>query len=352
MDFAATFDAASARFHSAFATGGTTADYLIGGRPVRVRVAGAALAEEIDLPLRHLRVAAGAAPEMTFDMWDEAATGIEAVMGSPLEDIRPFGNFTISDDRRYLGEQRPSGALWFDRDTRRGVGSIKFMSRRMLDERARPFHRLLALWLGDHGIQFVHSGLIARRSPDGAMRGVLFVGVSGSGKTTSSISCFRSGLSYLGDDAVGLEQAGSGFIGHSFYGSCLVDTGHIQRFPDLQARSLPPRNDFERKAVVYLTPIDETRMAPKVTISAVVLPRIVDRADTGVRPATRGQALLMMAPSSIMSLPIVGHDAMDRLVSLIENVPSYWLELGRDVDQIPGAVNGLLDHLETAGETR
>jgi len=351
MDFASTFRAASERFDMAFARSGLTAHYSVGGHPVRVRVAGMALAEEVDLPLRHLRTTPGAEPEMTVDLWDEGETGIEAVMGAPLDEIRPFGNFTISDDRRYLGEQRPSGALWYDRQTNRVVGSVKHMARRMLDERARPFHRFLALWLGEHGIQFVHSGLIARRSRDGTMKGVLFVGVSGSGKTTSSISCFRSGLSYLGDDAVGLEETGGGFVGHSFYGSCLVDVDHIRRFPDLRACSLPPRNDHERKALVYLTPIDAARMAPHVTISAVVLPRVVDRPDTTLRPASRGQALLSMAPSSIMSLPIVGHDAMDRLASLIACVPAYWLEMGRDVDQIPGAVNGLLDRLE-AGDGR
>jgi hypothetical protein len=346
MDIAPLFDAASTAFDIAFGRHGKTLHYLLGGRPVRVRIAGPALAEEVDLPLSHLRGGSDMRPEMTVDLWSEEETGVAAILGAPLEEIRPFGHFTISDDRRYLGEQRPSGAIWYDRERNRVIGSAIGLRRRALDERARPFHRMFCLWLSEHGIQFVHSGLIARKAGDGMMQGVLFVGVGGSGKTTSSISCFRAGLSYLGDDAIGLECTDKGFVGHSLYGSCLVDVDHIRRFPDLEACSLPPRNDFEHKAVVYLTPIDAARMAARVPITAVVLPRIVDRPDTTFRPASRGQALLSMAPSSIMSLPIVNHDAMERVAGLIESVPSYWLELGRDVGAIPGAVNALFDALE------
>ena len=348
MDIAPLFDAASAAFDIAFGHQGKTLHYLLGGRPVRVRIAGPALAEEVDLPLSHLRGGSDMRPEMTIDLWSEEETGVAAILGAPLEEIRPFGHFTISDDRRYLGEQRPSGAIWYDRECNRVIGSAIGLARRALDERARPFHRMFCLWLSDHGIQFVHSGLIGRRGADGLMRGVLFVGLGGSGKTTSSISCFRAGLSYLGDDAVGLEQTDSGFVGHSLYGSCLVNVDHIRRFPDLESRSLPPRNDFEQKAVVYLTPIDPERMVARVPIAAVVLPKIINQPDTIFRPASKGQALLSMAPSSIMSLPIVNYDAMERVAGLIDSVPSYWLELGRDVSAIPGAVNALFDTLEAA----
>ena len=215
-----------------------------------------------------------------------------------------------------------------------------------LDERARPFHRFLSVWLGDEGVQFVHAGLVARRDRAGGLKGVLFVGRGGSGKTTSSIAYFRGGLVYLGDDFVGLEQMGAGFVGHSLYGSCLVNIQHIRRFPDLEAASLAPRLSHEEKAVVYLAPLDHARLADQVTIAAVVLPKVVDRRDTIYRPATRGQSLLTMAPSSIMSLPVMSHDPMDRLAGLVGAVPSFWLELGHDVNDIPVTVNALFDELD------
>jgi hypothetical protein len=340
------FRSAADAFETAYADRGASNDYLVAGRPVRIRVAGAALAEEVDLPLRHLRIPGDAAPAMTIDLWNQEETGVPAVLGDQERLSGPYGHFSMSDDGRYLGEQRVYGALWYDRDTSRVVGSVEGLGRRALDERARPFHRIFSIWLWDGGIQFVHSGLVARPDPvTGALTGVLFVGAGGSGKTTSSIACFQSGLVYLGDDFIGLEQTGAGFAGHGLYGSCLVNVDHIRRFPALDARSLKPRNDYEDKSLVYLAPIDAGRLASRVPIAAVVMPKVVDRPDTVFRRATKGQALLSLAPSSIMSLPMVTYGAMDRLAGLIDAVPAYWLELGRDVNAIPGAVNSLFDTL-------
>ncbi|MEN3974478.1 hypothetical protein [Emcibacter sp. SYSU 3D8] len=346
------YDAASAAFETAFAKGGTTAFYRIAGQPVRVRVAGPMLAEEIDLPLRHLRMPPCDSPALTADMWNAEECGVPAVMGDRGRLDSPYGNFFMSDDRRYLGMQRATGAYWQDCAAGRIVGCAEGLARRSLDERARPFHRLLAAWMWDLGVQFVHAGLVAREDAvSGGMKGVLFVGKSGSGKTTSSIACFRGGLTYLGDDFIGLEQTADGFAGHGLFGSCLVNVEHLKRFPDLNAVSLAPRNDYEDKAVVYMAPIDDMRLAASVPIAAIVMPRIVDRPDTIYRRATKGQALLTMAPSSVMSLPIMVHGAMDRLAGLVDAVPAYWLELGRDVNDIPHAVNALFDELDANAES-
>ena len=58
-----------------------------------------------------------------------------------------------------------------------------------------------------------------------------------------------------------------------------------------------------------------------------------------------------MAPSSVMSLPIMVHGAMDRLAGLVDAVPAYWLELGHDVNDIPHAVNALFDELDASAES-
>ncbi|MGE0666721.1 MAG: hypothetical protein AB7O49_09195 [Sphingomonadales bacterium] len=346
---AAEYGAASDGFAAAFARAGTTRYYRLAGKPVRIRVAGPSLAEEIDLPLRHLRLESALPPTdiaLSIDMWNAEETGVAAVPADGEDLESPFGLFFASDDRRYLGIRRESGSLWQDCAENRIVGCSIDLASRAIDERARPFHRLLAVWLGNQGIQFVHAGLVARRDPQGTLKGILFVGRGGSGKTTSSIACFRGGLIYLGDDFIGLERAGDGFLGHSLFGSCLVNVDHIRRFPDLSARSLAPRLDHEQKAVIYMAPIDGALLADKVTIAAVVMPKVVDRPDTVYRPATKGQALLTLAPSSVMSLPIMMDDPMDRLADLVGAVPSFWLELGRDVDQIAGTVNRLFDELD------
>jgi len=66
---------------------------------------------------------------------------------------------------------------------------------------------------------------------------------------------------------------------------------------------------------------------------------------TTFRPATRAQTLMAIAPTSVMLLPRPNRAAFDRLTRLVQNTPSYWLELGRRVDLIPDAVRALAESL-------
>jgi hypothetical protein len=68
----------------------------------------------------------------------------------------------------------------------------------------------------------------------------------------------------------------------------------------------------------------------------------VDGIETRVRPASRGQALFGLAPSTIIVALGAGAKGFDRLARLVDRVPSYWLELGRDVTLIPDCVKRVL----------
>ena len=68
---------------------------------------------------------------------------------------------------------------------------------------------------------------------------------------------------------------------------------------------------------------------------------------TTFRRASRAQALLRLAPSSMMLLPYP--DAMGpsfrTMSAIVETLPVYWLDLGRDLTQIPEAVSALIDEV-------
>ena len=79
----------------------------------------------------------------------------------------------------------------------------------------------------------------------------------------------------------------------------------------------------------------------------LALPRVVDSATTSFRPATRAEALLRLAPSSLILLPYqgAGHNGFAALVALVEQVPCFWLELGRDFAQLPIAVGEMFEQV-------
>ncbi len=172
---------------------------------------------------------------------------------------------------------------------------------------------------------------------------MLFVGMGGAGKTTSSISCLRDGFGYLGDDFVGLEEAPDGaFTGHGIYASCLVTPQHLTRFPDLAPHAGAANHAHEDKSLIYLSRVFPERMEQSIPIGIVALPRVVDSEKTAFRPASKGEALLALAPTSVMFLPGANVRSLDKLAQLVERVPCYWLELGRDINNIPDTVRRMV----------
>lgn len=328
--------------HAARAAGRRDFDLQLAGYPVRIRVAGDGWGDIVAASMGHLRCtdAATFEPTLTVDVWDSDETGVAPAHSTDADATAPPILMKTSRDGRFIGEERAHGMTWLDRTQSRIVGFTQNVAQLNLDERARPFHKLLSAWLEDRGVQFVHSGLIAH-----AGKGILFIGNGGAGKSTSSISCLRAGMGYLGDDFIGLGVDGERFVGHGLYASCLLNVHHIKRFPDLQPLAHAPHHDYEEKFVLYLTEAFPDCLRNEISIDALVLPRVVDAEVTTFRPATKAQTLMAIAPTSVMLLPRPNRAAFDRLTRLVQNTPSYWLELGRRVDLIPDAVRALAESL-------
>ncbi len=314
----------------------------IADRDIRIRVVGDAWADTVAAAMGHLERPASDAPrpELNIDVWDVRATGVAVSKRAAADPAAPPILMKGSRDGRFVGEERHHGMTWLDRRNNRIVGFSECATRLNLDERARPFHKMLSAWLEDRGVQFVHSGLIRH-----AGRGILFVGNGGAGKSTSSIACLRAGMRYLGDDFIGLGKEDGRFVGHGFYASCLLNVHHIERFPDLRPLGHAPNHSYEQKCVLYLTDAFPDCLCQRSTIDALVLPKVVDSDTTTFRRATPVETLKAIAPTSVMMLPRPNRAAFERLVELVQTTPGYWLELGRRIEAIPEAVCALAQSL-------
>ena len=94
---------------------------------------------------------------------------------------------------------------------------------------------------------------------------------------------------------------------------------------------------------MLLADVAPARLKPSVPIRALALPRIVDAPVTRIRPVSKAVALRMIAPSSLLMIPIgPGKQGFDKLSRLVARVPTFWLELGRDLDEIPCRVDELI----------
>lgn len=315
-------------------------DYLFGGHHVRIRIVGSQLAQHIVQPFSHLRIptTGSNSPQLTIDLWDENATDIRCYTGARGTHDHKWPDVTsISSDSRFVGQLQPHTLSCFDRNAQHIMGSIAWSDRIFIYERAKPLSRLLLEWHNDQNIQVIHAGLVSRHG-----QGVLFVAKSGSGKSTASLACLCAGFHYLGEDFIGLQRAGDGsFNGHSLYNSAFLETGHSERFPEFTPYVIKGQ-PHEVKSVVILSHVFPERLEQVAPIRAVVVPRVVNTPNSRFRPASKGQALLTFGPSSLIEIPSRGMESFARLAQLVEQVPTYWLELGRDLESIPECIEELL----------
>ena len=316
--------------------------YIFGGRRVRLRIVGRELAEHFRRPFSHLRTddRNPAAPRLTIEIWDHNKATIDGDAPLTSDDLCWTETTVKSIDKRFVGQQLPHTVSCLDRDAGHIMASIAWNRKIFIYERAKPLARLLLEWHNDQDVQVIHTGLVAR---DG--KGVLFAGRSGSGKSTSSLACVSAGFDYLGEDYVALEHRKADvFVGHSLYNSVFLETVHLTRFAEMLPCAIKGRLPHEEKSVIILSEIFPERLKKTVPIRILALLRVVDNGRPRFRPASKGEALLALGPSSLLQIPNrgLGTRGFERLAQLVEQVPCYWLEVAGDLSSIANGVDELL----------
>lgn len=313
---------------------------------IRLRIVGRGLTDGLLAPFAHLRIAeSDAAPHLAIDLWDAGESGVP---GLPAELAHPDGStwdlgdsaLAVSADTRFVSHAVRRSVVWLDRHDGR-IGGWADARDLSLHQRAKPLQMLLALWASDRGLHPIHAGLVAR-----GRRGVLLPGRSGSGKSTAALAALQDGYTFAGDDWIAIGRAGDGSsIGHGLYGTASLESHHAERFARLQPQVVNGAS-AERKSLILLSQTMPERLTGSVPLSAVALPRIVDRADTRVRPASRREALLTIVPSSIFTMsPRGSRRDTERFFELAEQLPAYWLEIGRDLQAIPRRIDDILQSI-------
>lgn len=329
-------------FAAAAASGAATHELtgVLAGRPVRVRVVGALLAERTLRPFAHLREAAASSEPaaLEIELWDEAETGVACPLaGGPLglgeERLAAGGTLAASPDGHAVAFRYEGSITLLDREAGRLVGCRRSGSQLSGGERSKPFVVLLSVWLHDRGAQLVHAALVAR---GGA--GVLVPGVSGSGKSTTALGCVVQGLDYLGDDFVGIEPTTAGFLGHSLYDTACLARDGLARFPGLQALAVDDGFPGEEKPILFLSDRFPERLRRTVPVRAIVL-LDVGRPRTGLARVGRPEALRELAASTLHTVvPRPGRAALALLGALVEQAPAWRLSLGPDLDGLDDAI--------------
>lgn len=306
---------------------------VIAERPVLVRFGSLPLAELLARSMRHLRQPFPGPADLVIDCWTGEA-GMEADAPGGWGD---GGLSYLERESIHLTWEPPGGPLViYDRDRRHAWMRFGPLDSIMNWEVATPFRKIMHWWAADRSLQLIHAAAVGD-----ARGGVLLVGRSGSGKSTTALACLAAGLGYAGDDYC-LVRPGTPPRVHGLYLSGKSHARTADLLPGLRERLLSAQRIDEGKSIVFADEIAPSSVALGFPLVAVVVPRITGGDRSRLEPISAAESLRALAPSTVLQMPGKRAAGLARLADLVRSVPSWRLFLGKD----PGtAVDVLADLL-------
>ena len=301
----------------------------IAGRHVAIRFRSPEVADRYERATRAVAidpaVAALEPVALSIGCWDTATTGIG------LPDLPWFDENLLHRDRvrgHTTGDVRAtyqqSEGLLHLYDGRQAVGLLHATSAAAVQpwtDRA-PFRTFIGWWTSDLGLAMMHSSCVA--TDRGA---ALIAGSSGSGKSTTAMTCVLAGFSFLCDDAciVDLDAVGGPAV-HAVYGRSKLEPDAANRLGLAAGPDGGP----------LLTEPDRTvREAPA---RVLLLPQVTGARETRIEELPRTEVIRTLVGGSIREGGGLGGRALQEMTRVVRTLPSYRLRLGTDVDGVSAAV--------------
>jgi hypothetical protein len=242
-------------------------------------------------------------------------------------------------DFRALWNQQGRAVHLFDR--RRGRALYTLASRRDFRswERSLPLRHILHWWTAAHGGQLIHAGAVGT-----SRGGVLLLGASGAGKSTTTLACLDSALAIAGDDFVLVEPGDPSMI-HSVSSTAKLSRLALRRFPDLESKMANPDEAEPEKFLFFLDRFAPSPLIRVMPLKALLMLRQGAGRDTHIAPVSTAAALQASVPNTLFLLPGDRAGTFAKITSIFRQHPCFQIDLGHDLRQIPLRIGELLDRL-------
>jgi hypothetical protein len=205
-------------------------------------------------------------------------------------------------------------------------------------EPAAPLRTFLHWSYCFQGMRLVHAGALGKRGA-----GILLVGGSGSGKSGTVVGGITHDLESVGDDYVLVETAAAGKFAYPLFRTLKQDLMGLRRL-GLEARISQSRStNWQEKFEFTCEEINGQNMATRLRIDAIVIPKIVDAARSTIRPTSRQQGMLALAPTGLFQLPGERTSGVRFFSNLIRRLPCFELDLSRDPADVSRTLESFID---------
>lgn len=321
--------------------GETALNCMIAGQVVRFRGAGSAMLESLTPAFAHLEIQNGTGTsDLTILLWDSTSTGIK--MAAPLwgnNDYTLRGDIRGFDDPRYrISFHTPSGMFSF-LDMERGLAICWTNDARDIPSyvHGMPLLPIFHWWMAARSIQLMHGGVVGNR--DGAF---LLAGKGKAGKSSTALnSLSHPGMLYLSDDYC-LVELGERPRAHSLYSTGRLHPWDLEALPFVRPALSNPQDLDKDKALLFLHPHFESRLVPELPLRAILMPRIGDYSRIKVEKAHPAVAHRALTAVTLHHLPGAGEATIHNISRLVRSLPCYYLNLGKDRQEIPQAITDFL----------
>lgn len=203
-----------------------------------------------------------------------------------------------------------------------------------------PFFKIIAVWASKFHLNILHAGCISFKD-----KGVLIVGRSGKGKSSTSVQCIIDGLNYLSDDYILVDLNGEKPMAYSIFNSGKLKNKHIERFSKIDGKYRQGILDKNDKPLLFLYPFFKDQIIRSTEIRAIIVPNITNEELASYHTISEIESLRALAPSTLIQLKINNLNSLNTLANLTRSLPNYALNIGSNFTHISSKVKELIEAL-------
>jgi hypothetical protein len=170
--------------------------------------------------------------------------------------------------------------------------------------------------------------------------GVLLTGPGGSGKSTTVATAVLGGLATAGDDFILIDPRTG--LAHALYDCIKLDRQCGGRLSELARHSANPDAEPATKLRIHLSHCRPSSFFRHLPIRAVLLPRVDGASETTIVPATQGEAMRALVPSTVCLIRGGEIETIRKASSFIRTMRAYHCSLGPNPEQTVAAIISLI----------
>ena len=336
------FHSISASFEQASrAVGNIDRQLAVDGHTVKLNFGGTALLPMILPALAHLQttsveISHGASHSgrskplgITFCLWDAASTGVYPPPPPFIDaDYHRYGQRAVKYEgaNMLLHDRANQSVCAFDRAARQGIFWTADANALSIYERAAPLQTLFHWALGEYGWQIIHAAALGIEAG-----GVLLIGNSGAGKSTTALACLQyEHLHYLSDDKCLVNLDPEPRVVGLFNSAKLKDDS-FERLAQFQPLAVGRDDTYKAgKSLLHLYPAFRQQMVAAFPIKAILLCQITNAPNPSLSKVSPIEVLRVLGPSTIIWLSGAEASSLRLIANLAERLPGYRLHLAQN----------------------